>query len=60
LEAHLNEAGHFAQPAAESNQELHRGPMDPQEHKVEQRLAAIFAADARAPLKIKPSSNGGR
>jgi cyanate permease len=25
LEAHLNEAGHFAQPAAESNQELHRG-----------------------------------
>jgi hypothetical protein len=39
------EAGHHIQPSAEFDLELHRGPMDRQEHKVERRLAAIFAAD---------------
>ena len=39
------QAGHPIRPAAELIWNGTEGPMGPQEHKIERRLAAIFAAD---------------
>src|SRR5687767_14427115 len=38
-------AGHFTTPTAESMRHRTGSPMEPQEYKIERRLAAIFAAD---------------
>ena len=39
------QAGHLTRPAAELIWNGTESPMGPQEHKIERRLAAIFAAD---------------